>query len=120
VEVFGDTNLSIIDASSKSTLSMLNLQSLHTHGPHSIWLLLNSNSRDVIGASIKCKMLTATYTLQSNKAKFNSSSVSSTCPFCQIDDEDVPHFLVSCPAFEYTLTLFMPGMSLATTPGLRI
>ena len=46
----------------------------------------------------KCRMLTGTYLLQSNKHKFSKSNERATCKCCGLGDKDVIHMLLECPA----------------------
>ena len=47
-------------------------------------------------AGFKAKLMTGTYVLQSNRAKFNQYSVDPTCLLCGDDAEDMIHFLLKC------------------------
>ena len=50
-------------------------------------------------ANVKGRMLTGTYLLQSHKNKFNiDCAVEATCPLCCLEDEDIDHMLLRCPA----------------------
>jgi hypothetical protein len=87
----------ICNAATKSSLSAIDCQALPKVGPHYIWCV-DPNTRDVARARIKCKLLTGSYTLQSNRAKFNALQVDPTCPLCRSGVEDRTHFLITCPA----------------------
>ena len=53
---------------------------------------------DVMRAIVKVRMLTGTYLLESHK-KFNvDGAVEATCPLCRLEDEDIGHMLLRCPA----------------------
>ena len=44
-------------------------------------------------------MLTGTYLLESHKKRFNiDGAVEATCPLCRLEDEDIGHMLLRCPA----------------------
>ena len=47
-------------------------------------------------AGFKAKLMTGTYVLQSNRAKFNQYSVDPTCPLCGEDTDDMIHYLLKC------------------------
>ena len=47
-------------------------------------------------AGFKAKLMTGTYVLQSNRAKFNQYSVDPTCLLCGDDTEDMIHYLLKC------------------------
>ena len=49
--------------------------------------------------TIKCRMLTGTYMLQSTSHTFSKANVSATCKCCGLYDEDLAHMLLECPAF---------------------
>ena len=49
---------------------------------------------------MKTKMLTGTYILQSNRARFNQYEVDPTCQMCHKVPETRTHFLLHCPALE--------------------
>ena len=64
--------------------------------PIKIWSTLSTNPREVNHAGVKARILTNTYTLQSNRAKFNQHSVDDTCPLCREEPEDRCHFILRC------------------------
>ena len=47
-------------------------------------------------ATQKARLLTGTYTLQSNKATFNQFAIDATCPLCGEAPEDRQHFILNC------------------------
>ena len=47
-------------------------------------------------AGIKARLMTGTYVLQSNRAKFNQYKVNPTCLLCELEPEDQEHFLLRC------------------------
>ena len=70
---------------------------MSTSLPHILWKSTSSDPRDIRRASIKAKILVGIYILQYNRASFNQTS-DATCPLCQQEKEDIPHFLLTCPA----------------------
>jgi hypothetical protein len=80
----------------KSSLKYLNISNLSIGQPHHVWTTLTSHPRDVTHAGVKARLLTNTYTLQSNRAKFNQHDVSSICILCEEEPEDRCHFLLRC------------------------
>ena len=42
-------------------------------------------------------MITGSYILQANQAKFNQFNVDPSCPLCGYETEDIPHVLLECP-----------------------
>ena len=59
--------------------------------------MVESNQRDVYRATIKAKLLTGTYNLQGNRARFNQFNIDPTCLLCEGEPETREHFLVGCP-----------------------
>ena len=58
------------------------------------------SNRDIYRITVKNKILTGTYILQSNRAKFNQNEVNPTCQLCQTDNETLKHFLLGCHELE--------------------
>ena len=46
--------------------------------------------------------MTGTYTLQSNRAKFNQYKIDLTCTLCEEEPEDQEHFLLRCRSLSET------------------
>ena len=84
------------EAQEKSTLAHLN--KVHS-SPHLIWKACAHDPRAVRRANTKARLLSGTYILQSNRAAFNQTKIT-TCPLCERGDEDIHHFLISCEALE--------------------
>ena len=63
----------------------------------------------MIGASIKAKLLTGSYTLQANKARFNQYDVNPTCIVCKQEPEAEgrEHFLLRCEGLADTRTIYI-------------
>ncbi|VDH94176.1 Hypothetical predicted protein [Mytilus galloprovincialis] len=92
----------LLDCQNKSTLSYCDLSSLKIGTVHKLWSSIESNIKDVRRGGIKARLITGTYVLQSNTSKFNQHEVSSVCPLCQYEDEDIVHFILKCNAlFKY-------------------
>ena len=87
------------EAYEKSSLRYLNIDSMKMGETYSVWKSLDSIVSDVRKATIKCRMLTITYMLQSASHKFSRANVSATCKCCGLYDEDLAHMLLECPAF---------------------
>ena len=84
----------------KSTLRYLKLQEGSTKYPHQLWLGSKTSPRVSHKSIIKAKILTDTYRLQSNKAKFNKYEVDPTCILCKKDSETLEHFVLNCEALK--------------------
>ena len=67
----------------KSTLRYLKLQEGSTKYPHQLWLGSKTSPKASHKSTIKAKILTDTYRLQSNNAKFNKYEVDPTCVLCK-------------------------------------
>ena len=66
-----------------------------------IWRSRSGTARQ-LGAAMdfSAKLLCGTYILQKNKAKFNQYEVSSLCPLCGVESEDIVHFMLTCEKVE--------------------
>ena len=53
------------------------------------------------------RLLTGTYTLQSNRAKFNQFNVSPICQLCNKKSETRKHFLVNCETLQSIRTVYI-------------
>lgn len=86
------------DAHQKSTLNNCDVETMKIGKTHIVWDSVASNTTDVKRGITKARILTGTYLLQTNKAKFNKYEVDSTCPLCRLEPEDISHVLIRCPA----------------------
>ena len=84
--------------STKTSLKYLNIKSCKMGAAHPIWESVSNNAREVRRATIKAKLVTGTYVLQSNRAVFNQYEVDGTCQLCSNGVENRTHFLVMCRA----------------------
>ena len=74
----------------KSSLSWFNTSLRRPDRPHHLWPVQGCDSRTRLAASYRAKMLTGSYILQSNRARFNQHEVDPTCPLCSAATEDIP------------------------------
>ena len=86
----------IADAKARSSLKHLNVSKIQIGKSHQVWSSLPTNPREVEKASIKTRLLTNTYVLQSNRSKFNQYSINDTCLLCKSSPETRCHFLLEC------------------------
>ncbi len=86
----------------KSSTSYLQIPTKPTQETHQVWKTVPNNTRSTKKANIKVKILTGTYTLQSNRARYNQHSVPATCPYCKLGDEDRLHLLLQCNNYQKT------------------
>jgi hypothetical protein len=56
-------------------------------------------TQEVKKAQIKARLLTGTYLLQSDMQRFSKEKDEQKCELCQIEQENMEHFLLRCPAF---------------------
>lgn len=85
----------------------MNLETAKVSQTHTVWSSLESSAADVRKGIVKCRMLTGTYLLQTNKHKFSRSTVSAICNCCGLGDEDITHML-ECSALHAQRKLFFP------------
>jgi hypothetical protein len=89
----------IDEAGTKSSLKFLDINNLKIGKTHNIWNLEEKSRLNVKKSVIKARIITATFILQIDKHKFTqySSPIPATCLLCHKEDEDIIHFLTSCP-----------------------
>lgn len=78
--------------------SLQHLDSRPPRCPHPVWKHVPNNPIEVRKAEVKAKLLTRSYTLQSDRSKFTKEREDSTCRICHTEDEDTKHFLLECSA----------------------
>ena len=88
------------ESEDRVSLKYLNRSNYRRGVVHNTWLNTNDDSLTVRKAGIKARLVSGTYILQSKTAKYSQQSVSSTCPLCNLEDEDLTHFLLLCPALQ--------------------
>lgn len=88
------------DATDKSSMNHMNTNEMRVGKTHQVWSTLSTNCREITQAGVKARLLTNTYVLQSNRAKFNQYKVDDTCLLCENEPEDRCHFLLRCSALE--------------------
>ena len=96
------------ESNEKSTLTFLNKDILRIGQTHPIWSTLESTVSDVRKGITKGRMLAGTYLLQTSQHKFSRSTISAACKCCGLNDEDLPHMLLECPALLNQRKLFYP------------
>ena len=95
------------DIETKSSLNYLNPDALRAGKVHQVYAFVRNNVHDVRRAEVKARLLTGTYTLQSNRAKFNQFNVSPICQLCNKHPETREHFLTSCESLKNIRTLYI-------------
>jgi hypothetical protein len=99
------------DAELKSSLVYMDIEHCHLKSAHQLWTSTYSSPHDIRRAMVKAKVLTGTYTLQVNKAKFNQHEVDNMCRLCSSNPEDRTHFLIICPALETIRRPYIQNLS---------
>jgi hypothetical protein len=90
--------LQVIEGSKdKSSLKHLDVKSLEVDTVHNICINARYNIISIMKASIKVKLLTGVYMLQTTRSKFSNRQISASCPLCGSEDEDKIHFILKCP-----------------------
>ena len=88
----------------KKSLRYLSTNSLRVGLPQLIWRDIQAGDQ-VKRSIVRARILTGTYTLQSNRYTFSNETVNSTCLHCQLEDEDIHNVVCRCPAFyEYRVS----------------
>ena len=90
------------DIESKSSLKYLDPDAVRVGKVHQVYAFERNNVHDV-----KARLLTGTYTSQSNRAKFNQFNVSPTCQLCDKTPETREHFLTSCESLKNIRTVYI-------------
>ena len=86
------------EAATKSTLKYLNVKACKVGEPHPCLRTVTGSTRDVKRTVIKVRLLTGTYYLQKDRAKFKGGSVTDLCLLCSAATEDRVHFIAECGA----------------------
>lgn len=97
----------------KSTLKHCNIQMLKIHEVHPVWKTLPPVTYEVKKANIKARLLTGTYLLQEHAQRFNGNSDDQKCLLCQIEQEDLKHFILRCPALNEKRQKVFPALKQA-------
>ena len=79
---------------SKPSIRYLTIPDRPLGEPHHIWSSVGTDPSLVKQTMVKARLLTGTYTLQANRAKFNQHTIPGTCPLCKSGIENREHFLM--------------------------
>ena len=90
----------VSETQKKSSLQFWNPSSLEYNVCSQIWTCAGRDPVSVHKANIHVKLVSGTYILQTSKAEFNQYEVSSQCPLCGIEPEDLVHFMLTCEKLE--------------------
>ena len=95
-------------AMSKSSLKYMNPDITSLYTAHHLWPRGGCPSRKRVAASYRAKLLSGSYILQASTARFNQNEVNPTCPLCKSAPEDLPHFVLACPALDKSRKKLLP------------
>ena len=88
------------DISSRSSLKYINPESVKVGKAHHVWLSVHNNLHGSRRAQLKSRILSGTYTLQSNRAVFNQIVDDPTCKLCDKSPETRQLFLAECQTLQ--------------------
>ena len=91
----------------KSTLKYIQIQEKPVGNAHNVWRSVQNNMKDVKAGEVKVRLLTQTYMLQKNRAKYSSNKISPLCILCGRDEEDLDHFILRCPELGYIRSKYL-------------
>ena len=94
----------------KTSLKFWNPNNIEYNVCSQIWARAGRDTVSVHKANIHVKLLSGTYILQKNKARFNQYEVSSLCPLCGIEPEDLVHFMLTCEKLEEVRQPFITNL----------
>jgi exonuclease III len=87
------------DAIQRTSLRYLDINLLIQGEAHPLWPE-TAHTYGIQSAGYRAKMVTGTYILQANRARFNQFTVDPTCTLCNAPVEDLPHFITECSALD--------------------
>ena len=88
-----------LEKEDKNSLKYLHIQEQPSLNPHNVWACTRPIPQEVRKAELKTRLVTGTYLLQTNVARFNQQEVPATCKICRQEDETLGHFILQCPAY---------------------
>ena len=91
---------------SRSSLRYLNPDAVKIGKVHQVYASVRNTTYDVRRAEVKVRLLTGTYTLQPNRAKFNQYNASPTCQLCNKNPETADHFITVCESLQNIRSVF--------------
>ena len=88
-------------------MQWLNVQSLKVGRTHQVWKAIPHDVRTVKRAYPKLRLLTGTYILQENRARFNQCTVRDCCLLCGAGAQTRTHFIAGCSRLEHIRVKFI-------------
>lgn len=101
----------LTEASEKSSLRLLNVNNFNVGKVHHVWQDTGYNLMAIKKAGLKAKLMSNTYVLQANRAKFNQYRVNPLCCLCESGSEDLEHFILLCSRLSDTRRPFLDKIS---------
>jgi hypothetical protein len=96
------------EASRKPTLRYLNTEPCTIGKLHPIWQSTDRHPEDIKRVTVKLKLLTGTYQLQTVIAR--NTGVTSICQLCCQEPEDLSHFLLQCSSLAAIREAHLPNI----------
>lgn len=104
------------EAYEKSTLKHLNISECSLQRPHVLWTCSQDSLHRQRRSTIRVRLATGVYMLQSMRSAFNQHAVDPTCQLCGKAPEDLQHFLLHCETLARLRTTYQTGLA-ALVPG---
>lgn len=82
------------------TLKYLNCENSRLGKMHPLLQIACQSAHEITRIPVKMKILTGTYILQTNRARFNAGSVKPLCQLCCQENETLEHFVLCCSILE--------------------
>ena len=96
------------DARNKSSLKFMSVDTMEMGKTHLVWNLRHQPRLEHRKAIVKARVMTGTYIFQTDKHKFTHYNVEPICQLCCRDNEDVIHFLTTCPVLSLIREKYFP------------
>ncbi|XP_064638324.1 uncharacterized protein LOC135494338 [Lineus longissimus] len=94
------TNALVSEAQARKTLQWIILDQVWIGRPHPLWQACKGKQYLVTEATTRARLLVGRFGLRQDRVRFNKQEVDPQCPLCRSEEEDAPHFLVTCPSLE--------------------
>ena len=101
------TDKILAEAAEKSSLKYMNTQKYSIGQAQLVWFDAGHDIMSVQKAGWKARLMTGTYMLQANRARFNQHQVDPMCLLCCKEPENVEHFLLRCESLTHVRDQFL-------------
>ncbi|CAG2206286.1 unnamed protein product [Mytilus edulis] len=95
------------EAKEKSSLKYINFNDSNIGTVHNIWKSSGTDPYSINMAAIKVKIATGIMILQYQRSRFSKNCISAICPLCNIEPEDMTHFILKCEKLSSIRNRFM-------------